>query len=51
VAKPPRPIVSLAREGFKPITLDQLGLTEDEMKILAGGARFQFPQHEKSTNP
>jgi len=45
------PISSLGSEGFKPVAIDQLGLTEDEMKILAGGARFQFPQYEKSTNP
>lgn len=48
VAKPPRPIVSLAKEGFKPITLDQLGLTKDEMHILVNGARFLFPPDEDS---
>ncbi len=51
VAQPPRPIVSLAREGFKPITLDQLGLTKNEMKILAGRARSQFPPDENSNTP
>ena len=51
VNRPVPPIVSLAREGFKTITLDQLGLTKDEMKILAGGARSQFPPDENSNTP
>jgi hypothetical protein len=51
VAQPPRPIVSLAKEGFKPITLDQLGLTKDEMKILDGRARAQFPPDANSNTP
>ncbi|WP_395715803.1 hypothetical protein [Prosthecobacter sp.] len=45
----PRPIVSLATEGFKPITLDQLGLTTREMEILAAGARQLFPSDEETS--
>lgn len=42
------PFLSLRREGRKKITLDQLGLTEDEMHILAGGARQLFPPDDET---
>ena len=42
------PFLSLRKEGRKKITLDQLGLTEDEMHILVGGACQIFPPDEET---
>jgi|GEM_PF-6609267 len=46
---PPRPIVNLASEGLKPITLAQLGLTEEEMQMVSSGARLLFPTGEETS--
>jgi hypothetical protein len=51
--EPPTPaakssVVSLAREGFVPITMAQLDLSSEEQETLAEGARFQHSPDTKT---